>query len=235
MEKQVNHVVIKPTHKKGVLAALERLSRLDDLHTSDSLLMLQSNTQTQERLIEVPTSQLEEQTIASLSLSIGRLTSWRPNDIVLKLINLLNNDSPQAEILRGSISRNLSYNTPTERRALEHYRGVSAFATHNPNTGIIILEWGLINPSSGEAKLHRHLREHIDYNNRVQNGCTISSGHIATLKTANEPTHIFMLDRLFGPSTSISKDSPVGQTINTLYQNGIVPLTSHGYVQFPAF
>ncbi len=170
-------------------------------------------------------------------INIGRaifpvmtLTKWEPNSTALNLLNALNGNLDMCEATRSKIRFSLNNNTSNEYPVIKHERAVSAYFTHSPNDKTVIIEWGSIDPNSKEAKLHSYLNRMINYQERVNNGMKLSSGHLAKL----EDMFIALFDNIT-KDTSIKKDTPLGETINTLYHYGIIPITAEGYLRLPAF
>ncbi len=149
-----------------------------------------------------------------------------------RFFNALNGPDYFNEDLRRSITFSLNHNTPNPKSPVAHERPVSAYFTFDPNEEAVIVEWGTIDPNNQEAKLHSFLNRGINFAERHAQGMKISSGHLA--KLLNTPYHVALFDNLsHGPTKQISIQTQ--KTINTLYTNGIIPITADGYVQLPAF
>lgn len=180
---------------------------------------------------KVTTEQVDGVSIGRMILPVvGVPTRWEPNSTFLRFFNALNctpND------LRKSLLFGLNHNTPsTPYSALVYERPVSAYFTYNPKNETVIVEWGTISLSSGEAKLHTYLNRMIDYQDRVKQGMKLSSGHMA--KVDGEETYIALLDNLRS-DIPIHRNDPMGKLINTLHFSGFIPITSDGFVQIPIF
>lgn len=164
---------------------------------------------------------------------IARLTRWEPGVTELRFFNATHSFGDRSDRLRSILQNNLTNNSPTSLSEIAHERGRSAYYTYDPQSETIIIEWGEIDPTNGEAKLHNYLHQSIDYHQRVAKGMKLSSGHIARVRGENY--FLALMDQLAEPDLAMKRDSPLGKMINTLYHNCYLPITSLGFVQTPAF
>lgn len=177
------------------------------------------------------TEQVGDVKIGREVFTASSLESFRPNNFWHDVFNTLN--APQEMDSRRTIFlSSLNNNTPSTDPLLGHERGVSAYFTYNPHERVVILEWGTIDLSTKEAKLHWYLNKVIDYPDRVKQGMKLSSGHIAK---STQGDHYFALLDSLSKDHSLRGTEEMGEMINTLYQNGFIPITAEGFVKLPAF
>lgn len=179
-------------------------------------------------------------------VSIGRIiipvvipTRWEPGTTFHRFFNALNGtyqqqEEPKGEGLRGSFTRSLNNNTPYKHPRVAYERPVSAYFTYNPQDEAVIIEWGTIDPTNGNAKLHTYLNQVINYAERVRQGMKLTSGHIARVDTEND-IYVALLDNLPAADTPLSRYDPMGKLINTLHFSGFIPITADGFVRLPIF
>ena len=185
--------------------------------------------------VDIVTERIDEITVGRQILNVvSPLANWRPRDSVVELINILNRGDSRSETQRQKLRFSLNNNSANEYKGIEHKRAVSAYFTYNPEDETVIIEWGTINPETGDAKLHTYLNRMINFCDRTSKGMKLSSGHLAKIEGG---LHIVLFDNLLYPHTQrINPKSPMGKIINTLYvSNNFVVVTANGYVQLPAF
>lgn len=180
---------------------------------------------------------VDDVNIGRTTLPVIPFVRWQPSTGFLKLFNALNGhaDGRKSVDLRRSLMFSMNNNTPCTTLGIAHERAISAYFTYNPTDQQVIIEWGTIDPTNREAKLHTYLSRMIDYSERVKQGMKLSSGHIARVVTAEEETYLALLDNLPSNDTLISKDEPMGRMVNTLYFSGFIPIAADGSVRLPAF
>ena len=121
-----------------------------------------------------------------------------------------------------------------------------AFQLHNNSTGSyaskrpasayftelddkLIIEWGEID-AQGDAKLHHYLNRSVDYVQRVREGGVVRSGHIGHINFPGAgKLRVALLDSLWSENP-ISPLNPEYNMVTTLLHNGILPITSDGYI-----
>lgn len=157
--------------------------------------------------------------------------SWNPNNTVVGLLNALASNSPDR--YRHMLQFSMHNNTALESHpGIDHDRPVSAYFTYNPYDQFVIIEWGRIDPSSQNAKLHDYLNAVIDTHERKRQGMRLCSGHFATMSDGH--TKIVLLDALMGEKP-IDTGSDWANMINTFHANNIAPITNDGYFIMPVF
>jgi hypothetical protein len=147
------------------------------------------------------------------------------------LLNILN--KPEGNETRRRLCFHLGWNTTDPFALVPYDRPVSAYFTYNPNNQVLIIEWGLIDPKSNEAKLHDYLNRSLNLNQRSNDGMKISSGHLAKLTGTNK--RIALVDNLSHETPAEEITLPMKRIINTFYNHKIIPITAEGYVRLPIF
>lgn len=176
--------------------------------------------------------------VGRLVIPIITLQRWEPTPMYLRFLNALNGSHPQvaenAARLRRSLSFSLNNNTPNSQEPIKHERGASAYFTYDPDQRKVIIEWGMINPLDGEAKLHKYLNQVTDYPERIRQGMKLTSGHIARI-SGDEEIYLAFLDNLITNDRTLTNKEPRGKLVNALYSANFIPLTSEAFVQLPVF
>lgn len=178
-------------------------------------------------------------TVGRIVLPVVTPTVWEASPTFLRFFNVLSRQRPLEQPnphidLRRSLLFSLNNNTANQHESISHGRPVSAYFTYNPRDEVVIIEWGTINPATGNAKLHTYLNNVIDYQDRVRQGMKLSSGHVAKI-VGEEYTYLALIDNLLYTNTHIQRDEPMGKLVNALHFGGLIPITSDGYIQLPAF
>jgi len=191
-------------------------------------------------LVKVPNEKQVGKEAGSLRLLPRILDRWTPCHRTVALMNALNHntqmpkdshESPEAR-LRRKISHSLSNNQEQDDPAIAHRRAVSAYFYYLPKDDLVTVLWEFTDPHNKDAKLHTRMNAEIN-----ELGQKVSSGHIARLE-GNQDTYVALFDELvIVPSNkwNLGPDDPLVKTINTLHQNGIIPITSNGTVQPPVW
>lgn len=172
------------------------------------------------------------QDTGELILPYQRIERWQPSDTVLSFINALNGDSAVKEELRRYLTFKLNHNTPSKHAPAQTERPVSAYFFYDQEHNQVIVEWGRVDPRSGEGKLHSMLNRTDRVRQLIARGMKLSSGHMAQVK--GHPEYLAYFDSM-GPTRVIGKEDLMGKTVDTLYSNGFIVLTAEGRVCFPAF
>jgi hypothetical protein len=191
--------------------------------------------ETVEQKINYPcivTARTGDQETGELVVPITRISRWEPIQVVLDFINALNRNTEETIRLRRSLTFGLNNNSASNEPIIAHDRPVSAYFFCDEKQDNVIVEWGCINPQNGEAKLHDMLHRTDRVRELIKQGMKLSSGHLAKVRAGGE--YLAYFDNI-GPNTQITHLSPLGKTINTLYNHGFIVLTAEGYVQLPAF
>lgn len=169
---------------------------------------------------------------------VGIIERWQPSPTYLQFFNALNGGQPNmadsAATLRRSLSFSLNNNTLNTKSPIRHERGASAYFSTDLVGEKVIIEWGLVNPVDGEAKLHKYLNIAVDYDARVKEGMRLTSGHIARI-SAEEEIYLAFLDSLSANDRTITRLDPRGRLINALYAANFIPITAEGFVRLPVF
>lgn len=187
--------------------------------------------------LRIVLEKVDDVSIGRTTLPVVPFARWQPSTGFMKLFNALNGhaDSRESVDLRPSLMFSMNNNTPCTTPGIAHERAVSAYFTYNPTDQQVIIEWGTIDPTNREAKLHTYLSRMIDYSERVKQGMKLSSGHIARIVTAEEETYLALLDNLPLNDVRITADDPMGKMVNTLHFSGFIPIAADGSVRLPAF
>ncbi len=179
-------------------------------------------------------------------VDIGRMTittaktisGWEASPTFLRFYNALNGQvkPKDSASFRRRIVFYMNNNTAYCRGPLAHERPVSAYFTYDPSKQEVIIEWGTIDPTKGEAKLHDFLNRTLNPSLRVDQGMKLSSGHIARVIGRGEETYLALIDNLHPTDNiDITRDSPMGRLINALHFASFIPISGDGFVRLPAF
>lgn len=177
--------------------------------------------------------------VGRVVVPVAHLHAWQSSPVFDRLFSALNGlpqqGLPKPEILRRNLVFSLNDNTACDSPLVGHTRSVSAYFTYDPNAEEVIIEWGIIDPQNGIAKLHDYLDRAINYSDRVRQGMKLSSGHIARIIGAKQETYFALIDNLPECDARISSRDPMGKLINTLHLSGFIPITPYGHVRLPVF
>ena len=143
------------------------------------------------------------------------------------------------EVLRGNpniVDKYMRNNTPCEIKnafgKIAVKRPLSAYFTLKED-GALIVETGLINEQTKEAKLHTYLNLNTDHDYRRKNGFTIISGHFAPEVLINgiSSGSLALLDPLDNADTPNSIQLTLVKTL--ISRLNALPLTATGIPVIP--
>lgn len=157
--------------------------------------------------------------------AIVEMTRWQPEPGIIELLNRTK-DERYREYLVFALNNNTSNNT------IGIERPSSAFISYDPKRKRVILEWGTVNKQTGSAKLHDDLRKSIDYVDRNKQGMRILSGNIAETAGGNR---VILLEALCNITEKVTKGTPEGIIVNTLYHREIAVVDAEGKFVMPVF
>ncbi len=188
---------------------------------------------TRQRSLPIITERVDGVNVGKITLRVEPLNFFQSTEAFDTLLNSLNGHNHSNEQLRKNLVFHLIHNAATTKNPITHERAVSSYFTYDPNSELVIIEWGTIDLKSGDAKLHTFLNQSINFTERIKRGMRISSGHLAKLKKTKG--YIALFDNLFSQKPRSEISPQLKKTINTLHLNGIIPITADGFVQLPVF
>lgn len=149
------------------------------------------------------------------------------NQSQLELLNSIRNNLDKD--LAGFLSFRLHKNSSVaSNKIFGSDRPASAYYSIYGNRLTIV--WGKMD-MLGLAKLHDFLRDDPVFLRMRENGCKVRSGHTATITipSIGQPVRVALFDSL-SDGKSINSGSEEFPMITTMIANGIVPITSDGYI-----
>lgn len=165
------------------------------------------------------------------TLTVSRLRKLEFSPELCAMLSALNKQDNNEQ--RRRLHFHLNWNTADPHGLIPHERPASAYFTYNPSNQVVLIEWGLVDPKNNEAKLHNYLNRSLNMSERAALGMKISSGHLARLTGTNQ--YVALIDNLSHEMPREKITLPMKQTINTLHNNSIIPITSEGFVRLPVF
>lgn len=165
----------------------------------------------------VQTEIVDERLIGRAVLS--RSFGYEPSRQTTITAILSKNDSA-----RKAVAAQMHNNSPSQAGIVAVDRGVSAYYSWDKESGQLIVEWGEID-AKGEAKLHQFLNQSINFSDRVKDGLTVRSGHMAV---ANHNRTICLIDSLTN-DTVVDPTRPEFDIVDILTSHRAIVIGSDGW------